>query len=45
MTDMGRVAWGLSSGKYLMPAGNKDIHSVVFVSPLSSAFSSVNVSA
>lgn len=43
-TDIGRVTSGLSSGKHLMPADNKHIHSVIFASLLSRTFASVNVS-
>lgn len=44
MEDIDRVAWGLSSGKYLIPADNKNIHSVIFAYPLCSTFASVTVS-
>lgn len=43
-TDIGKVTSGLSSGKHLMPADNKHIHSVIFASSLSRTFASVNVS-
>lgn len=42
---VGRVAWGLSSGKHYMVADKKHLiqhtHSVIFASPLSGAFDSV----
>lgn len=41
-TATDRAAQGLSSGKHLMPADNKHIHSVIFASPLSSTCASVN---